>query len=269
MTRIALLGAGKMGEALLTGLVKSGQPSEGLCFTERSDERARQVAERHGVRRLEVPEAVRRSDVLVVAVKPHDAADLLAELRPEVGAGVLVVSLCAGLPTEFFERRLPEGTAVVRVMPNTPMLVGEAMSVISAGRWATDRHLDQVTAVLASVGRVARVPESQQDAVTAVSGSGPAYFYYLAEAMADAGVLLGLPRPLAAELAAQTALGAARMLTETGDHPVVLREAVTSPGGTTAVAVHELDRHAVKAAITSAIEKCRDRSVELGRSHAE
>jgi pyrroline-5-carboxylate reductase len=268
MTSIAVLGAGKMGEALLAGLLKAGQPDDRLCFTERVPERARVVAERYGVRRVEVAEAAELADVLVVAVKPGDVDPLLAALRPVLGARPLgqplLVSLCAGLSTLFFEGRLPEGVPVVRVMPNTPMLVGQAMSVISGGRHVDDRHLDQVTMILGAVGRVARVPEAQQDAVTALSGTGPAYVYYLVEAMIDAGVLLGLSRPLATELATQTALGAAHMLAESGDHPVVLREAVTSPGGTTAAAVRELDKLGAKAAFTAAIEAARDRSVELG-----
>jgi pyrroline-5-carboxylate reductase len=182
-------------------------------------------------------------------------------LRP----GTLVVSLCAGLPTSLFERSLPAGTPVVRVMPNTPMLVGEAMSAISAGTHATDDQLAVVEKMLAAVGRVVRVPESQQDAVTALSGSGPAYFFYLVEAMIDAGILLGLPRTVAADLIVQSAFGAARMLRESSDHPVLLREAVTSPAGTTIAAIRELERHGVRAALIDAIEAARDRSVDLGK----
>jgi pyrroline-5-carboxylate reductase len=177
-----------------------------------------------------------------------------------------VVSLCAGLPTALFEGALPEGTAVVRVMPNTPMLVGEAMSAISAGRHAGDDELATVERMLSSVGRVVRVPEGQQDAVTALSGSGPAYFFFLVEAMIDAGILLGLPRAVAAELIVQSAFGAAAMLRGSSDHPVILREAVTSPGGTTIAAIRELEKHGVRAALIAAIEAARDRSVELGRA---
>jgi pyrroline-5-carboxylate reductase len=150
-------------------------------------------------------------------------------------------------------------------MPNTPMLVGEAMSAISAGTHATDDQLAVVEKMLAAVGRVVRVPESQQDAVTALSGSGPAYFFFLVEAMIDAGILLGLPRAVAADLIVQSAFGAARMLRESPDHPVLLREAVTSPAGTTIAAIRELERHGVRAALIDAIEAARDRSVELGK----
>ncbi|MCW0212310.1 MAG: pyrroline-5-carboxylate reductase, partial [Pseudonocardia sp.] len=207
-----------------------------------------------------------KADVVVVAVKPQDIAPVLRDLNEALGTGTLVVSLCAGLPTALFEGGLPAGTPVVRVMPNTPMVVGEAMSAISAGSHATDEHLAVVEEILDAVGRVVRVPETQQDAVTALSGSGPAYFFYLVEAMIDAGILLGLPRAVAADLIVQSAYGAAVMLRESGDHPVILRENVTSPAGTTISAIRELERHGVRAALIAAIEAARDRSVELGRT---
>jgi pyrroline-5-carboxylate reductase len=269
MKSIAVLGAGKMGEALLAGLVKSGHPTDQLCFTERHPERALEVTERHGVRWVDVSSAAQSADTVVVAVKPQDIETLLAELAPVIRPGTLVVSICAGLPTSLFERRLPEHTPVIRVMPNTPMLIGEAMSAISPGRFATEEHLAEVTAMLSSVGRVVRVPEAQQDNVTALSGSGPAYFFYLVEAMIEAGVLLGMNRQLATELIVQSAVGAAHMLRETGEHPAVLREAVTSPAGTTAVALRKLDEHRTRAAVTAALEAARDRSVELGKSYAQ
>jgi len=264
MTRIAVLGAGKIGEALMAGLLAAGRPAADLVFTERHPERARELTQRHHIASVDVSTAAQRSDVLVVAVKPQDIDPLLAELAPAVRPGTLVVTLCAGLPTSLFERVLPAGTPVVRVMPNTPMLVGEAMSAISAGSHATDQHLAEVEKMLGSVGRVVRLPESQQDAVTALSGSGPAYFFYLVEAMIDAGILLGLPRAVAADLIVQSAYGAAVMMRESADHPVILREAVTSPAGTTIAAVRELERHGVRAALLAAIEAARDRSVELG-----
>jgi len=192
---------------------------------------------------------------------------VLDDLAPLLDPGSLVVSLCAGLPTALYERRLAEGVPVVRVMPNTPMLVGEAMSAISAGKHATPEHLSVVEELLSHVGKVVRVPESQQDAVTALSGSGPAYFFYLVEAMIDAGILLGLPRALAGQLIIQSAVGAAKMLAESGEHPVILREAVTSPAGTTINAIRELENHGVRAALLAAIEAARDRSEELGKAH--
>lgn len=267
MTRVAVLGAGKMGEALLAGLLKAGHPSDDLCFTERYPARAAEVRERLGLERKGVAAAAADAEVLFLAVKPQDIDPLLVELAEGLGAAPgpsVVVSLCAGLPTALFEARLPVDTPVIRVMPNTPMVVGEAMSVMSPGRSATDEQLAEVERLLRAVGRVLRVPEAQQDAVTAISGSGPAYFFYLAESMIEAGVLVGLSRAVASELVVQTAIGAARMLRESGEHPVALREAVTSPAGTTAMAIRELETRGARAAVTAAVEAARDRSVALG-----
>ncbi|MFC4001731.1 pyrroline-5-carboxylate reductase [Prauserella oleivorans] len=269
MSTVAVLGAGKIGEALLSGLLHSGRSADELLFTERHPDRAAELTERYGVAGVEVTEAAKRADVLVVAVKPQDIDPVLDELAPLVGPDSLVVSMCAGLPTSLYERRLPEGTPVVRVMPNTPMLVNEAMSAISPGRHATDRHVRVVEELLSAVGKVVVVPESQQDAVTALSGSGPAYFFYLVEAMIDAGILLGLPRAVAEQLIVQSAVGAAKMLAESSQHPVLLREAVTSPAGTTINGIRELEKHGVRAAMLDAIEAARDRSVELGKAHED
>lgn len=266
MTTIAVLGAGKIGEALLAGLLRSGRNPADLLFTERHPQRCEELTARYGVRAVSPGEASRAADVLVVAVKPQDIDTVLAEIA-DLPTGTLVVSLCAGLPTSLYESRLPAGSAVVRVMPNTPMVVGEAMSAVSPGTHATEEHLALVTEMLEAVGRVVRVPENQQDAVTALSGSGPAYFFFLVEAMIDAGILLGLPRAVASELIIQSAVGAATMLRDSGEHPVVLREAVTSPAGTTISAIRELEVHGVRAALIAAIEAARDRSVELGRAH--
>lgn len=269
MTTIAVLGAGKIGEALLSGLLQGGRNAADLLFTERHPERAAELTERYGVAAVEVADAAKRADVLVVAVKPQDIDPVLDELAPLLGSGALVVSLCAGLPTALYERRLAEGTPVVRVMPNTPMVVGEAMSAISPGRHATAEHVRVVSELLSCVGSVVEVPEAQQDAVTALSGSGPAYFFYLVEAMIDAGILLGLPRAVAEKLIIQSAVGAAKMLDRTDEHPVILREAVTSPAGTTINAIRELEKHGVRAALLAAIEAARDRSVELGKAHED
>jgi pyrroline-5-carboxylate reductase len=176
----------------------------------------------------------------------------------------LIVSVAAGITTRRIEQALPQRVAVVRCMPNTPALVDEAMTAVSAGSHATDAHLAVAEELLGAVGRVVRVPESQLDAVTALSGSGPAYFFYLVEAMIDAGILLGLPRALAADLIVQTAIGSSIMLRDSGEHPVQLREAVTSPGGTTIAAIRELEVHGVRAAIIAAIEAAAKRSMDLG-----
>ncbi len=260
---VALLGVGKLGEALLSGLLRSGRPPGSMLAAERHPERAAEIAERYGVVTPAPEEAAATADVLVLAVKPQDMRALLADIAPHVRPGTVVVSVAAGIPTSLLEQLLPDGTVVVRVMTNTPVFVDEAMSAISAGSHAGPEHLQLVEDLLSPVGKVVRVPESQQDAVTALSGSGPAYFFFLVEAMIDAGILLGLPRAVAAELIVQTAVGSARMLRESGEHPVLLREAVTSPGGTTIAAIRTMEDHGVRAAMLAAIEAARDRSREL------
>lgn len=260
---VAMLGAGKMGELVLAGLIRSGRPADRLLVTARRPARAAELAEKYGVTVVGNAEAAERADILAIGVKPQDAAALLDEIGPELPGGKLVVSLCAGLPTSFFAARLPEGTPVIRVMTNTPALVDQAMTAISPGPHATGEHVTIAEEMFAPLGATIRVPESQQDAVTALSGSGPAYFYLLVEAMIDAGVLLGLPRQTAHELIVQTAIGSATMLRDSGEHPVKLREAVTSPAGTTAAAIRELEKHGVRAAMLSALEAARDRAREI------
>lgn len=260
---VAVVGAGKIGELVLSGLLRAGWPAGRLLATTRRVTRAEELAVRYGIQVVDNSTAVAKADVVAIAVKPQDAGSLLDEVGPKVPAEKLVISLCAGLPTSFFAHRLAEGTPVVRVMTNTPALVDQAMTVISAGIHATAEHLAVAEELFAPLGRTLRLPESQQDAVTALSGSGPAYFYYLVEAMTDAGILLGLPRQIAHELIVQTAIGSATMLRESGEHPVRLREAVTSPAGTTICAVRELEKHGVRAAMLAALEAARDRARQL------
>src|SRR5215469_3057028 len=262
---IAILGAGKMGEALASGLLRAGvvAPAEILAAARRP-ERAEQLRASYGIEVLSAAKAADLATTLVIAVKPQDMGALLAEISPVVSADKLVISVAAGITTEFIGRQLAADVAVVRVMSNTPVLVDEAMSVISAGPHATEVHLRRAEELLRPVGKVLRIPESQQDAATALSGSGPAYVYFLVEAMVDAGILLGMPRTSALEMVKQAVFGAATMLRDSGEHPVLLREAVTSPGGTTINAIRELERHGVRAAILAAIEAARDRGRELG-----
>lgn len=263
MTTTVVVGAGRIGEALLGGLLAAGRDPGTLLICERDAARAEQVAGEHGVGAVDTAGVVARADVVVLAVKPQSVPDTLASLA-DLPATTLVVSLCAGVTTAALEAALAPGTAVVRVMPNTPMLVGEGMAAASAGSHAGEEHLEVVRAMMSAVGRVVVVPESQQDAVTALSGSGPAYLLLLAEAMIDAGVLLGLPRDVATELVSQTAVGSAHLLRDSGTHPALLREAVTSPAGTTAAALRTLDDRGVHAAVVAAVEAARDRSVALG-----
>jgi pyrroline-5-carboxylate reductase len=230
----------------------------------RRSARADQLRETYGVLALSAAEAAKSAETLVIAVKPQDMNVLLDEIAPHVPADRLVISVAAGIPTALIERRLDADVPVVRVMSNTPVHVDEAMSVISAGRHAGEEHLRRAEELLRPVGKVLRIPESQQDAATALSGSGPAYVYFLVEAMVDAGILLGIPRATALEMVKQAVFGAARMLVDKGEHPVILREDVTSPGGTTISAIRELERHGVRAAVIAAIEAARDRGAELG-----
>jgi pyrroline-5-carboxylate reductase len=263
---IAILGAGKMGEALLSGLLRAGRPVSGVSAVVRREARAEELRAAYGVPVITAEEAAKNASTLVITVKPQDMARMLSEISAIVQPSQLVISVAAGITTSFIERHFPVEVPVVRVMSNTPVLVDEAMSVISPGSFAGERHLEAAEDLLRPVGKVLRIPESQQDAATALSGSGPAYVYYLVEAMVDAGILLGMPRRTALEMVTQAVYGAATMLRDSGEHPVILREAVTSPGGTTISAIRELEKHRVRAAFLAAIEAARDRGKELGGS---
>jgi pyrroline-5-carboxylate reductase len=266
---VAILGAGVMGETLASGLIRAGRETKDLLLTERRPDRAAELRERYAVEVVSNLEAAKRAETLVLVVKPQDMTQLLEEIAGEVRAGQLVISLAAGITTALIESRLAEGVAVVRVMPNTPALVDEGMAAIAPGTHCDDDHLNEAEQLLRSVGRVVHVPEYQLDAVTAISGSGPAYLFFVVEAMIEAGVHLGLPRTTATELVVQTVVGSAKMLRETGEHPIVLRERVTSPGGTTAAAVRELEDHKVRAAFMTALEAARDRSRALASGQSE
>jgi pyrroline-5-carboxylate reductase len=263
MTTTAIFRAGVMGETLLSGLLRSGRAVDDLVITERRPERAEELIDKYGVRVADNVTAADAADTIVLVVKPQDMGSLLDEIADRVRPGNVVVSLAAGITTDFLEARLPEGSSVVRVMPNTPALVDQGMAAIPAGRHCTPEHLAEARALLESCGKVVEVPEKMQDAVTAISGSGPAYIFYVVEAMIEAGVVLGMPRATATELVVQTLFGAATMIRETGQHPTVLREQVTSPGGTTAAALRQLDDHKVRAAFINAMEAAAARSKEL------
>jgi pyrroline-5-carboxylate reductase len=268
---IAFLGGGRMGEALVAGLLRADARSpEEILVTCRREERARELAERHGVATsLDNAEACRFAQVLVLTTKPQDIEVLLQQIGEHVNLDHLVVSFAAGIRTSFVEQHLVPDVPVVRVMSNVPVMVDEAMSVIAPGRHAEDKHLAIAEELLGAVGRVMRLQERYLDAVTATSGSGPAYFFLLAEAMIEACILLGLSRDVATELIVQTMLGSAKMLRDTGTHPVELREMVTSPGGTTIEAIRRLEEAGVRAAFLNAIDAARKRSEELARGGDE
>jgi len=263
--RIAIVGCGKIGESLLAGLLSSGwrEPGE-LVATGRREERLAELRDRYGVDATRSnEEAVAGAGVVVIAVKPQDFDALLGEIGPTLSAEQTVLSVAAAIPTAAIEQRIAPSVPVVRAMPNAPATVHEGIAGICAGAHASDEHLAAAEEVLSHLGAVVRVPERYMDAVTAVSGSGPAYFALLAEAMIEAGILLGLSREISTQLVVQTMLGTAKLLRDEAMHPVELREAVTSPGGTTIRAIRELERAGVRAAFLNAIQAAMERSREL------
>ncbi|MCZ4498603.1 MAG: pyrroline-5-carboxylate reductase [Marmoricola sp.] len=259
---VAIIGAGVMGETLLAGILRGGYAVADLAVGEKRAERAEELRTAYGVQVVGNLEAAAADTVLLV-VKPQDMVGVLTEVAPVLRPGQVLVSLAAGITTRLIEKHVPDGVVVVRVMPNTPALVAEGMAAISGGTHCRDEHLALTERLLASTGRVLRVPEDQQDAVTAASGSGPAYFFLVVEAMVDAAVGLGLSRETATELVVQTAYGAAALLRGTGEDAAALRTKVTSPNGTTAAAVAELEAHDLRGAFGTAMTAARDRSLAL------
>jgi pyrroline-5-carboxylate reductase len=261
--RVAVLGSGQMGGQLAIGMVASGAYTAGQIYvSDKIASAAQALAAEHGFNLSDNVEAVTNAGTVVVAVKPQDVGGLLADIGEHL-SDQLILSVAAGVPTEFFEDRLARTVPVVRAMPNICVRVLKGMSAITPGRRATEQHLEVAARILGGVGRVVRVDEKQMDAVTALSGSGPAYFCLFVEALTDAGVMTGLPRALAAELVLQTMVGTAGLLSEGAFAPEEARRAVTSPGGTTAMALAELERAGVRAAVLDAVAAARDRSAEM------
>jgi pyrroline-5-carboxylate reductase len=281
MARIAIIGGGNMGEALLAGLLTAGRPVKDLVVAERFGDRARQLAEKYSVLVTSVADAVENASVVIVAVKPQDVDSVVAEFAKNVTAASeaspeqVLVTIVAGVTTGDVEAKLPAGAAVIRVMPNTPVKVGAGASALAKGRFPSNEQVDQVAALFECVGTVAIVPEEQMDAVTAVSGSGPAYFFLMVEALVDAGVAAGLSRRGATDLAVQTMAGAAQMLLDGRDEPegtanadidtapAQLRAMVTSPGGTTAAALRELEAGGLRTSVDRAVQAAKTRSEQL------
>ena len=261
--RIAILGAGRIGEALIAGLLSSGWRDPGeIAASCRREERAAELLDRHGVEA-----SLSNARAVSVAVKPQDIDALLGEIGGLIASEQTVLTIAAAIPTSYIEARIAPNVPVVRAMPNTPATVHEGIAGICAGAHAGDEHLALAEDVLSHLGAVVRVPERSMDAVTAVSGSGPAYFALLSEAMIEAGILLGLSREISTQLVVQTMLGTAKQLRDERMHPVELREMVTSPGGTTISAIRELERAGVRAAFLNAIQAAMDRSRELAAGH--
>lgn len=261
--RIAILGAGVMGETLLSAILSSGHPEGDIVISEKRAERAAELRERYRVEVTDNASAVDGADIVLLVVKPQDVAALLDEIAGAVRPGETVVSLAAGVRISTIEAALPDGVAVIRAMPNTPALVGEGMFGISPGASCSADQLDAVVRLLESGGKVVAVDESRQDAVTAVSGSGPAYVFYLAEAMIAGGIAEGLDAETARTLAAQTLVGAAKLLAESDDSAEELRRRVTSPNGTTHAAITTFDEHGVKEGLIAGVAAAAARSAEL------
>lgn len=288
MARIAIIGGGSMGEALLAGLLRSDRQAKDMVVSERMPTRAKYLSETYSVQvTSSVVDAAENANYVIVAVKPSDVESVVSAIA-EAAANSdtdsveqVFVTVAAGVTTSFYEAKLPAGAPVIRVMPNAPALVGAGVSALAKGRFATGEQLKEVAALFDCVGSVITVPEGQLDAVTAVSGSGPAYFFLLVEALVDAAVAVGLPRPIATDLAVQTMAGSAAMLLERLDQggegaagaglgagvdttAAQLRATVTSPGGTTAAGLRELERGGLRAAVAEAVDAAKRRSEQLG-----
>lgn len=265
MARLAVLGAGVMGTAVLSALLEAGAVEASDVRASTLDDAARaHLTDDVGVRVVDNREAVTGADIVLIAVKPDAVRGLLREVRDDIADGALVICVAAGISLDTLEAALPEGAAVVRVMPNTPTIVREGMLAMSPGKECSPRQIEAARELLGHLGSVVTVPEKQQDAVTGVSGSGPAYVFAFVDALVEAGVVQGLPRPVATELAVQTLYGAAALLRRSGEHPALLREKVTSPGGTTAAGLRVLDARGLRSAVVDAVEAAARRSTELG-----
>ncbi|MBW3084792.1 Pyrroline-5-carboxylate reductase [Austwickia sp. TVS 96-490-7B] len=265
MARLAVLGAGVMGTAILAALLEAQAfaPAE-VSATTLDQDAARRLREDLQVKVTDNVRAVAQAEVVLISVKPDGVASLLAEVRDHISDEALVISVAAGISLDVLESGLPEGTAVVRVMPNTPALIGEGMMVLSVGKECGPEQVAYAEELLGHCGSVLTVPEKQQDAVTGLSGSGPAYVFMIADALVEGGVAQGLSRQVATELTKQTLYGAAALLRQDGNHPTLLREQVSSPGGTTIAALRVLDAAGVRSALVDAVEMSARRSRELG-----
>ncbi|WP_130839807.1 pyrroline-5-carboxylate reductase [Corynebacterium neomassiliense] len=279
MTRIAIIGGGNIGEALASGLVadRTGAAADispqDVTVVDHHESRLNHLHDTYGVATTDdATEAVTEADIVVIAVKPYAVSTVLEEISATLDSNdseTVVVSVAAGVTLASMENALAAGVPVVRVMANPPMLVGKGMSAVAGGRFARREQVEAVRDLLGAVGTAVIVAEKDMDAVTAVSGSGPAYIFLVSEALVEAGVHLGLTRDVATRLANATVEGAAAMLVEGGSSAAELRGNVTSPGGTTAAAVRALEENGLRAAFYRATEACARRSAELGRPAVE
>ncbi len=265
--RIAFLGAGNMANAIIRGLLRAGLAKEKITATVRRDEKRQELEATYGVQvSFDNVAAAKNADVIVLAVKPQALDKVLMQIAPSIDRSKLIVSVAAGVPIAAIERRLGAGARIVRTMPNTPCLVGAGATALSAGEHATPDDLQLATAMFDSVGLTTVVDEYLLDAVTGLSGSGPAYIFLVIEALSDAGVKVGLSRHQALKLAAQTVLGSAKLLLETNSHPGQLKDQVTSPGGTAIAGLHTLEAGGLRTTLIDAVEAATNRARQLGES---
>lgn len=264
--RIGFVGGGKMAEALIRGITAAGLADASAIFvTDVSEKRCAQLKETLEIGAcMSNAELVQNVDIVFLTVKPQVIDSVMPGIAPSLEAGHLVISVAAGVATRTLEQYISARVPIVRVMPNTPVLVREGATAVAVGRYATGEHEELVTNIFGAVGRAVVIPEELMDAVTGLSGSGPAYVCMMIEALADGGVRMGLPRSTALTLAAQTLLGTAKLLLETGQHPGVLKDMVTSPGGTTIAGVHALEEGGLRAALINSVVAATKRSSELG-----
>lgn len=265
--KFGFIGGGSMAEALITGLIRADLVGAGqILVSDPSGQRRNYLAEKFAVGvTADNSTVVSGSDIVVLAVKPFVMGEVLDEIGSGFGPAHTVISIAAGITTNYIEKSIADQVPVVRAMPNTPALLGAGATAVCCGRWANEQHRELALAVFGAVGRAVPVPEKLMDAVTGLSGSGPAYMYIIAEALTDAGVRMGLPRDVALTLASQTMLGAARMILETGHHPAVLKDMVTTPGGTTIEGLLALEEGGIRAALFRAVEyACRRSSQQSG-----
>jgi pyrroline-5-carboxylate reductase len=267
---VTFLGAGNMAEALLKGLLRAGMPKERVTATVKRQERKAELEATHHISvGFDNAYAAKSADTIVLCAKPQAMRKLVSQIAPAVNEKKLIISIAAGVPIEAFERALPKGARLIRAMPNTPCLVGAGATAIARGEHATDADLELATRVFAEVGITVSVEEGQIDAATGLSGSGPAYIFLIIEALSDAGVKVGLSRQISTRLAAQTVLGSARLLIETGQHPGHLKDQVTSPGGTAIAGLHTLEAGGLRNTLIDAVEAASRRARELGETFLE
>ena len=266
--KVAVLGAGKMGSILLQALLKKGLlNASSTCATVQHAERARASSEKLKIAvGTDNVAAIRGAKIIFICVKPQVVRDVVEEIRPHVTPDQLLISVAASVPTKLIEAALSSEIPVVRAMPNTPAALGYGMTALCGGKFASKEHLETAAAVFGVVGRTVIVDEKHMDAVTGLSASGPAYIYIILESLAEAGVKVGLPRDVATLLAAQTALGAAQVVLETGDHPALLKDAVTTPAGCTIDGIMELEEGKLRVTLIKAVVKAAQRAKELAFS---